>query len=82
MSEEKVSIGFTRYRTPDGEPTCALDFRAGIACPYFRVAGMFGQRETCLFAPEGKILFRGGTDSLGYLIPGDWCPLWTEADNE
>ena len=62
----------------DGERACAKDFTTGEVCPYYRTQN-FGTRETCCFAPDdGKkmaLLERRGDDSLGSLIPGDWCPI-------
>jgi hypothetical protein len=86
MSEEKISIEYTRFRDINGQPTCACNFGTGEVCEFFRVQ-RFGSNETCLFAPDrggglGVALFRR-TDSKGVvgngcLIPGAWCPLFRE----
>jgi len=77
----RLETEVVRYRTPDGEPTCAVDFEAGEVCGYFRTQRM-GVHETCLFAPEDykgfgeRLLRQGGSLPCGYLVPGSWCPLF------
>lgn len=65
----------------NGERTCALDFEKGAVCEFYRTQH-FGTHETCLFAPSAgkrtEKLERRGSDGLGLLIPGKWCPLKTE----
>lgn len=65
----------------NGERTCALDFEKGVVCEFYRTQH-FGTHETCLFAPSAgkrsEKLERRGSDGLGLLIPGKWCPLKAE----
>ena len=73
MKEEIIiPITYTRYRTPNGKPTCASDFSKGEVCEFYTTR-RFGIHEGCLLGPEsGRELKRGGEDGLGHLIPGDW----------
>ena len=83
--QELVTVTYARYRTPDGEPTCAVDFTDGRYCPFYREQNT-GFRETCILCPDTEIdrqgmhtrLIRrpGKGKGLGYLVPGTWCPLW------
>jgi hypothetical protein len=74
MPIETVKIEFVRYRTPDGLPTCALDFNAGYVCPFIATIGMCGKSEVCLYT--NRHLFRS-EDGKGYLQPADSCPIWS-----
>ena len=80
--KEKVNLIFDRYRDVDGNPTCAINFVSGETCEFYR-SQRFGTSDACLFAPAGynglgELLDRRGTDGLGTLIPGKWCPLFKE----
>lgn len=66
------------YVTPDGTPTCAIDFEKGDVCQFYRTTG-FGCRETCVFAQSNGHCFqtlkrRNGGE--GFLVPLDCCPIW------
>lgn len=89
MSKEKteVRIPVERYKDSKGNPTCGLNVENGEFCSFFRVAGLCGQYETCLFAPrmdgrtksmplERQCREKDDNIPTGYLIPGDWCPVW------
>ena len=89
MSVEKYTIQTTRVRDKFGRPSCACDFATGEVCQYYRTQ-RFGTHETCILAPEegryGAILQRrtdsNGVPKNGTLIPGDWCPLWSEEERK
>lgn len=81
----KGRIDVEVFFDPEGNRTCAKDFQTGKVCKYYRTQ-KFGVLETCAFAPDGhkgylETLRRRGTDGslygngMGYLIPGDWCPI-------
>lgn len=77
---KQVQILIDIYFDPDGNRTCALDFRTGKVCKFYRTKRM-GTYETCVFAPneyryDGLLNRR---ESNGALIPGEWCPL-TESE--
>lgn len=80
MRETKM-LAVVAYRDKDGEPTCALDFRTGDVCRFYRSQRM-GGNETCDFAPIGdhrgytEQMDRRGDGGMGTLIPGHWCPVW------
>ena len=80
--KEQVTLTFDRYRDELGNPTCACNFTTGEVCEFY-MTQRFGFDETCLHngltetmkrrdSPEGK--------GLGYLIPGDWCPLFKQEE--
>ena len=77
--KESVMIPFDQYRDKDGEPTCAINFNTNEVCAFYRTQS-FGTRETCVFAPslgdKKQTLNRRGEQSLGTLIPGDFCILF------
>jgi hypothetical protein len=56
------------YRTPEGKPTCASDYRTGKVCEFLRTR-KFGTVNVCFF---------GDRDMLdeGYQAPHDGCPIW------
>lgn len=74
--KETVTLTFDRFRTSEGEPTCIVRVYEEY-CIFFRTAYM-GTVETCALVPSMMPLTRRGKDGLGYLIPGEWCPLWKE----
>ena len=74
MTAESVfDLPVKTYFTPDGEPTCAIDFNSGQVCK-FLILEKFGMAEVCLFN-LGVWLDRRGDRKTGYLIPGDRCPI-------
>jgi hypothetical protein len=77
MSAEPVTITFTRYRTPAGAPTCALDFETGAVCEFHRVRS-FGTVDVCHYtgADVERAREPPGQQRTGYLIPDKSCPLW------
>ena len=85
MTKEIVLVPFSRYRTPDGRPTCALNFTTGDVCACY-MTQRYGQSETCVFAPnDGKYrisLQRVLVNGAAYLQPLKICPVWAvEAEN-
>ncbi len=58
--------------TEDGDHTCALDFRTGIVCEFYRTE-RYGTVDTCVFAGAKEFLIR--KDGTGYLVPGRWCRI-------
>ena len=78
MNAEPCTITFTRYRTPEGKPTCA--FETGAVCEFHRLT-TFGTRDVCRYLADDPLLHRSpGAEgpSLGYLIPHKRCPLWVD----
>lgn len=88
-SAELVSLQVERYRDPDGNPTCAIDFDTDKVCRFYRT-GKFGLTDTCVFAKGygvqsftspsdlSDVMFRRGPDGLGLLIPLYYCPVWSD----
>lgn len=81
--KEKVNLTVTKYMTPVGKQTCALNFETGEVCIFYRTQ-RFGTCETCLFVAEnhrgiGRILKRevgsNGIPGDGFLIPDKECPI-------
>jgi hypothetical protein len=77
---ETVQIEVARYRDEAGNPTCAVDFEAGLVCRFYTTQ-RFGCSETCLFAdksgPRGMWqTMQRRNDGIGTLIPLALCPLW------
>lgn len=70
-TEETIQLPVTRYRTPEGVPTCALDFKSGKRCA-FLMPGRFGTMFYC-GVRVGENVDRFGS---GYMTPLDNCPLW------
>ena len=87
--KEHTIISCWRYLDKDNNPTCAVDFSTGEICEFLRCQ-RFGTWETCLFAPTENRGFgyplkrrgKGKKRELGTLIPGDWCPLFKEEEEE
>ena len=84
MSETKT-ITVPVFRDPEGNPTCARNFKAGAVCQFYRTQ-RFGCHETCVFAKESH---KGITTAMerrgetGSLIPLACCPLWSQTkENE
>ena len=81
--EEKTKVEFKRYRTPWGEPTCALDFVHEKVCVFYHKirrsgqAGLLNDLEICVC--DRSVLNRREPEEnmkLGYLIPSGTCCLW------
>jgi len=66
------------YETPDGQPTCARDFRTGETCR-FLLAQRMGLEHSCVFSDWGQRGRRTPLESThngeGFLIPCAECPL-------
>jgi hypothetical protein len=63
------------FKTPDGAPTCAFNFKTGDFCMFLR-SQRFGLDDVCAIT-QSKI-FRGDSPKgpeMGYLIPRPECPL-------
>lgn len=78
MPKEEATIKTYRYRSEDGLPTCATNFKTGEVCE-FHCTMRFGTTDTCIFAigngaPPLRLERRD--NGKGLLIPGDWCPLF------
>ena len=77
---ETVQLGVVRYRDAAGNPTCAVDFEAGLVCRFYTTQ-RFGCNETCVFADKTgtrgiwQAMRRRG-DGNGTLIPLAACPVW------
>lgn len=69
---ESVTLTFARYRTPDGKPTCAVDFRDGRVCQFLgrRKAG---QQDVCMLGVQRDL---DGPMSFGHTRPDDKCLIW------
>ena len=82
MTKEIKTLEVPIYRDNEGNHTCAVNFKTGESCPFFRTQ-RFGTHETCLFASEvghhKRGLSRRGADGTGTLIPLRTCPLWAHS---
>ena len=88
MTEQHtIHLPVIRYRDKAGNPTCAADFETGDVCKFYRTQRM-GVSETCVFAETcahsryADMMQRRnglGGRGTGTLIPGKWCPVWSEA---
>jgi hypothetical protein len=84
MSKELSTIRVTKYRDDLGRPTCALNFKTGDVCEFFRTQ-RFGTIDTCLFAEqqykyrESQLRYNNGN---GHTIPLNNCPIWNGHDND
>lgn len=74
-----ITVGAKRYRDLHGQPSCALDYLAGEACPFCRPLAHSPNEALCVVAPGGprQVEQRAQADG-GTLAPGPWCPLWKE----
>jgi hypothetical protein len=86
MPAERHIIEIIRYKTPEGEPTCAFDWPTGEVCVFLQTY-KFGLAKTCFFIPGERrktTLTRGISDAgkvgEGYLIPFDGCPVWKDVE--
>ena len=85
MPEEQFDFKIMRYRTPIGDPTCAIDWGIGKVCTFLQLA-MLGTSETCFFLPDNskrkQTLSREasltGEVGIGHLIPFEGCPIWKD----
>jgi hypothetical protein len=79
---EKRWVPIMAYRTPDGTPTCAVDFDAGEVCVMLR-STRWGLADVCALDVDkgrktnGLQRDAGGT---GYLIPCDGCIVWPDVE--
>jgi hypothetical protein len=76
--KEETCLKVVRYRDPDGNPTCAMDFDKGLICQFYQTE-RFGVSETCVFAPlRGRYRDRleRRDEGKGFLIPLKECPVW------
>jgi hypothetical protein len=77
LTQGSVEFALVRkYRTPNGEPTCAVNIQTGHSCLLLG-SKCFGSKDICLLDSDTPLL-RRGDDGLGYLIPSESCPFWKE----
>lgn len=85
--EEVYNFKMKRYKTPNGVPTCCLEY--GKKFCMFSQTMRYGTLSTCVFAPadyKGRPIecihsdSKTHGDGMGYLITGDWCPVWKEGE--
>jgi len=70
------------YYTPEGQPTCAVDFQNGEVCKFYRY-GSYGFKDVCSWTNE--VLKRRhveGHGNCGNLIPCKECILHNEDNND
>lgn len=63
---------------PDGQRTCAEDFRDGRVCALLRLARQGTEEHCAAVDPAKSMLHRGDGENgpgTGYLIPHDDCPI-------
>ena len=65
-----ITIDVPQYRTPTGEPTCAIDWAKGNVCPFVFTTRM-GTVESCHWG--GEIQRKNGD---GYMLPNENCKVW------
>jgi len=70
MKKEYAKIEI--YRSPDGQPTCALKWDGYLCCPILG-SRCFGSRYICMANQAG--VFRDN-DGIGYIRPHENCILW------
>ena len=73
MTVQTRTIAVAAYRTPEGKPTCSIDWPAGMVCRFMGTR-VLGQVAWC-FATYADIEREGGD---GYLLPSHDCPIWSE----
>ena len=81
MTAETVTLTFSRYRTPAGEPTCAFSFAPPVTACEFIGMGSFGTTDQCCYGTPVKLERRpdyNGVLGMGYLTPHKRCPLWVD----
>lgn len=76
----RAVLTFSRYITPQGSPTCAIDVSNKQLCAFLG-SSHFGTREECLYPSSQESLHRE-PDSLGWLVPHKTCPMWIEQNKE
>jgi len=84
-TEELFHLPITRYRDPEGHPTCAINFNEQKVCQFY-LNKNFGTVETCFFLdfsskhPDTlqRRMSADGKPDVGYLIPADNCPIWNK----
>ena len=74
-TKEHCLLDITRYRDPEGNPTCAGHFQTGEVCTFYCTA-VFGTQETCVFSKAHETLGRRLDTKTGSLIPLPQCPVW------
>ena len=77
MSEQRT-ITITAYRTPDGRPTCAVDFEAGEVCSLLQ-STRWGLADVCALQPDygrNTALLHRSHGGTGYLVPCAECIVW------
>jgi hypothetical protein len=81
--KKRVDLKVTKYITPEGKQTCALNFMTGDVCSFY-CTQQFGTQEVCMFSEPnssgfGSMLQRGvnsaGIEGEGFLIPHAYCPI-------
>lgn len=73
----KREVTFEAYQTPEGKPTCALNFSTSEVCEFLRTK-KFGTFDFCACDIDERLLERDH-DSLGYTTPFKHCPIWKES---
>lgn len=82
MKEETINKPVTRYFDKDDQPTCAINFKTGQVCIYYRTV-RFGCSDTCIwFENPSSTYLRRRDKGDGSLIPHADCPLFDEMEDE
>ena len=74
----KKTIKIQAYQTPDGKPTCSVDFLGGQFCQFI-MKRRFGTEYVCGALSENlDSYFDPSLGDYTYLKPGKACPVWKD----
>jgi hypothetical protein len=74
---EEAFIKVTRYRDPEGNPTCCANVQTGEVCRFLGSRRM-GAIDVCMLS-EHRDLF---PSSGGFQSPDDECLVWSAKDSD
>lgn len=73
MTVEYATISVTRYRSPDGKPTCCANHPAGETCRFLGSRRM-GAVDVCMLGEQRDL----APLTLGFQRPDAKCEVWAE----
>ena len=71
---DTATIIVTRYRSPDGLPTCCANHPAGQTCRFLGMRN-FGTVDVCMLGEQRDL----GSRTVGFTRPHSECEVWADA---
>ena len=75
MNTEYTTIKIERFKSPDGQPACCIDWVGGKTCKFLGVRH-FGSFDVCMLGEQRDLQRQNGN---GYIRPDLKCQVWIKS---